>query len=225
MDEKTKEILEQQMTRFHVQKSTQRTSVDLKVDLKEEGKYFRAAFLKAEPKFDITRADKNILNSIFAWVWKLDWCNKLGLDYDKGLFLYGSLGLGKTMTLRALQIYMNRLKAKGFDDNRLGMYRRSASVLANLFAVDGQPALIQYTTDNLCVDELGREPIPTSSYGTKMNVLQYLFQLRYERRKEYVTHVTTNLTMDKIVPIYGDYIADRFLEMFNFIEFKGDSLR
>ncbi len=204
-----------------MQESTQRTSVDLK----EEGRYFREAFLKVEPNFDITCADRDILNSIFAWVWKLDSCNKLGLDYNKGLCLYGSLGVGKSMTLKALQAYMNHLKDKGYNDYRLGMYWRSASVLANLYAVDGQPALIQYSTDNLCVDELGREPIPASNYGTKMNVMQFLFQLRYDWRNECVTHVTTNLTMDKIAPIYGDYIADRFLEMFNFIEFKGNSLR
>ena len=35
----------------------------------------------------------------------------------------------------------------------------------------------------------------------------------------------TNLGIDKIAPMYGDYIADRFLEMFNFVEFKGKSLR
>lgn len=199
------------------------TSADF--DTKLEAQRFRNAFKAVEPRFDAERADKDILNSIFAWVWKLDWCNHLGLDYNKGLCLYGSLGLGKSMTVKALQVYMNNLIARGFEDYRLGMYWKSASVLANIYAADGQAALIQYSVDNLCVDELGREPIPASNYGTKMNVLQFLFQLRYENRKECVTHVTTNLTMDKITSVYGEYIADRFLEMFNFVEFKGKSLR
>ena len=155
----------------------------------------------------------------------MDWFNHLGLDYNKGLCLYGPLGVGKSLTLKAMQHYMNSLTGRGFDDYRLGMYWKSASELANLYATDGQPSLIQYSVDNLCVDELGREPIPASNYGTKMNVLQFLFQLRYDHRKECVTHITTNLSMDKISTIYGAYIADRFLEMFNFIEFKGNSLR
>lgn len=221
MDEKTMTALKAQTTRFHAQESTQRTSVDLK----REAELFRDAFYEAEPNFDPLKADTDILNSIFAWVWKLDCYNTLKLDYGKGLCLYGSLGLGKSMTLKALQRYMNGLMRRGRKDYRLGMRWKSASELANIYAVDGQPALISYATDNLCVDELGREPNPASNYGTKMNVLQFLFQLRYDKRKEFVTHVTTNLPIDRIAPEYGDYIADRFLEMFNFIEFKGVSLR
>ena len=39
--------------------------------------FFRAAFLKVEPRFDPKLADRNILNSLFAWVWKLDDYNML----------------------------------------------------------------------------------------------------------------------------------------------------
>jgi altronate hydrolase len=70
-----------------------------------------------------------------------------------------------------------------------------------------------------------REPIPASNYGTKMNVLQFLFQLRYDKRRSTITHITTNLTPDRLEPLYGDYVADRCKEMFNFIEFNGESLR
>ena len=77
----------------------------------------------------------------------------------------------------------------------------------------------------LFVDELGREPNPASSSGTKMNVLQFLMQIRYDNRYSCVTHATTNLPLCEIETVYGKYIADRYLEMFNFIEFKGKSLR
>ena len=40
-----------------------------------------------------------------------------------------------------------------------------------------------------------------------------------------VTHITTNLKPEDIAQYYGEYIADRCWEMFNFIEFKGASLR
>ena len=205
-----------------MQESTSPTSA---VEIKQEAERYRNAFTRVCPSFDAKKADRDILNSVFAWVWRLDEYNKLGLDYDKGLCFYGPCGLGKSMTLRAVQVYMNNLKSRGFEDWRLGMWWKSASELANMYAVDGQPSLIQYSVDNLCVDELGREPIPASNYGTKMNVLQFLFQLRYDHRRECVTHVTTNLTLTEISSLYGEYIADRLLEMFNFVEFKGGSLR
>ena len=221
MNPKTQQTLQEQVTRFREQPSTPQKSVDMN----KEAVYFGAAFRKVEPRFDPKLADKDILRSIFAWVWKNDEYNTLRLDYNKGLCFFGTLGLGKSITMRAMQQYMNYLKRRDFKDPRLGMWMLSASELANKFAIDGQPAIIPYSVDNLCVDELGREPLPASNYGTKMNVLQFLFQLRYDKRRTFFTHITTNLTMEEIAPKYGDYIADRFLEMFNFIEFKGKSLR
>ena len=78
---------------------------------------------------------------------------------------------------------------------------------------------------NLVIDEFGREPNPASNYGTKMNVLQFVLQLRYDHRRTSVTHITTNMSIEDIEPNYGDYVADRCKEMFNFIEFSGRSLR
>ena len=210
-----------------MQPSTPRISVDWA----KEMAFFRAAFLKVEPRFDPKLADRNILNSLFAWVWKLDEYNKLKLDYNKGFCFYGDLGLGKSMTLQALRQYRNGLvsrnESKREDFRMKGTWLKAASELANIFSVDGQPALIKYTTDeiNLIIDELGREPRPAKYFGTELNVIQFVLQLRYDHRRDSVTHITTNLKLEDIAQKYGAYIADRCLEMFNFIEFKGASLR
>ena len=227
MDPKTQQTLQKQVTRFRERPSTPQKSVDMV----KEANYFLAAFRKVEPRFDSTLIDKDILKSIFAWVWKNDEYNTLKLDYEKGLYLYGALGLGKSMTLQAVRQYRNSVHARyesTHDDFRMkGIWLKSASELANIYAVDGLPGLVPYTDEriNLIIDELGREPVPAMYYGMKQNVLQLVLQLRYDHRRTSVTHVTTNLTMEEIAPKYGDYIADRFLEMFNFIEFKGKSLR
>ena len=203
----------------------------ISVDWAKEMAFFRAAFLKVEPRFDPKLADRNILNSLFAWVWKLDEYNKLKLDYNKGFCFYGDIGLGKSMTLQALRQYRNGLvsrnESKREDFRMKGTWLKAASELANIFSVDGQPALVKYTTDeiNLIIDELGREPRPAKYYGTELNVIQFVLQLRYDHRRDSVTHITTNLKLEDIAQKYGAYIADRCLEMFNFIEFKGASLR
>jgi DNA replication protein DnaC len=202
----------------------------ISVDWAKEMAFFRAAFLKVEPRFDPKLADRNILNSLFAWVWKLDEYNKLKLDYNKGFCFYGDIGLGKSMTLQALRQYRNGLvsrnESKREDFRMKGTWLKAASELANIFSVDGQPALIKYTTDeiNLIIDELGREPRPAKYFGTELNVIQFVLQLRYDHRRDSVTHITTNLKLEDIAQKYGAYIADRCLEMFNFIEFKGASL-
>lgn len=200
------------------------------VDFNIESQIFRSCLLKVEPKFDIAKGDRRVLNSIFAWIWRRDNINVLGLDYDKGFYLYGPLGRGKTMTMLATRKYMNSVFARHKhmqEDYRLKAWWKTASELANIYAADGQPALMQYTAQdvNLVIDEFGREPNPANNYGTKMNVLQFVLQLRYDHRRTSVTHITTNMRLEDIEPRYGDYVADRCKEMFNFIEFDGDSLR
>jgi len=74
-------------------------------------------------------------------------------------------------------------------------------------------------------DEVGREPIPAKYFGNDLNVMQYIFGIRYELRKLVKTHVTTNVRKESIPILYGDYIFDRLNEMFNFIEIKGESRR
>lgn len=216
--------------RSRVREYTPPPSTTPTLDIEVEKKRFVVAFQKVEPRFDIKKANMSVLRSLFAWVLRLDEYNDLHLDYNKGLFFYGPLGLGKSMTMLALRKYMNHIQAAYPDrreDYRLTAYMKSASELANIYAVDGQPALIAYADPerNLVIDEFGREPCPAKYYGTEMNVLQFLLQLRYDHRRVSVTHVTTNMSLDEIAPKYGAYVADRCLEMFNFIEFKGESLR
>lgn len=227
MENSIQHLLQEQVTRFQMQSSTPPTSVDWA----KEMAHFHAAFLKVEPRFDPKLADRNILNSLFAWVWRLNECNTLNLNFDKGFWFYGDLGLGKSMTLQALRQYRNGLvtrhESKQDDFRMKGTWLKSAGELANIFSVEGQSALVKFTSDdiNLIIDEVGREPMPAKYYGTELNVIQFILQLRYDHRRDSVTHITTNLKLEDIGQKYGAYIADRCLEMFNFIEFKGASLR
>ena len=72
---------------------------------------------------------------------------------------------------------------------------------------------------NLAIDEVGREPMDAKHFGTGINAIQTVLQLRYEQRYCFYTHMTTNLDPDKeFSQRYGDYIADRVKEMFNVIK-------
>ena len=199
--------------------------------MEDEFEYFKGVIKDIEPRFDMDKVDIDIMSSTFAWVWKCNEMNTLEWDYKKGLFFYGSLGRGKSLILYGLREYLRRVRSRYSryheTDYRLGMYWQSASQLANKYAYDGLYEIQEYIEPGCClfIDELGREPNPASNYGTKMNVLQFILQLRYDNRRSCVTHVTTNLKLDEIASHYGDYVADRCLEMFNFAEFTGKSFR
>lgn len=199
------------------------------IDMHRETLMFKAALDKQCPsgEFSISPDKRDLVRSVFAWVWKNDKMNICGLDYRKGLFLFGPIGTGKSTLLRGLQVYMNTIKSRRLvKDYRLGFFWKSAGELANNYAGSGQEKLLQWTVDcNLMIDELGREPRPAKHYGTELNVIQFLLQLRYDHRMENVTHLTSNISPADVMPMYGDYISDRFREMFNIIEWGGESRR
>lgn len=199
------------------------------IDLRREASIFKAELDKLCPsgEYVIDPDKRNLVNSVLAWVWKYDPWNICRLDYRKGLFLYGPVGTGKSTLLKGLQKYMNSIKRRDIlKDHRIGFFWKSASELANSYAGDGQEKLLQWCSDcNLLIDELGREPRPAKHYGTELNVIQFLLQLRYDHRMSDVTHLTSNIRPEDVMPMYGDYISDRFREMFNIIHWGGESKR
>lgn len=180
-----------------------------------------------EPQFVVDDRNKALLAALYKWVW-----GTCGLfDPLKGLLLWGPIGVGKSALLKGLQRYYGKINQYCYgSDNIMGFKLTSAAEIALLYAEKGMSGIAQYTDRNcmchLAIDELGREPMDAKHYGTGINVVQVILQLRYEVRRGVITLATTNLNPDtEFEKVYGDYIADRTKEMFNVIEIKGNSRR
>lgn len=173
------------------------------------------------PKFKITDENREILNEIYNYV---NGKSKL-LDATKGIWFWGAIGTGKS-TLMKILAEVQRTNSEGFKCV-------NCSELATKFSAHGLDALNESTFNEVLsakpvergFDEVGREPIPAKYFGNELNVVQYIFGMRYELRNSVKTHVTTNIKKEAIPILYGDYIFDRLNEMFNFIELKGVSNR
>ena len=171
--------------------------------------------------FVVDDSNRNLLNDLFMYV------NDSGnLDYKKGIWLWGDIGTGKSSIMKILGEVL-RLKNQGYKTV-------NCTTLSAGYSTHGIHALNESTYNetslgcnpvNRCFDELGREPIPSSHFGTQLNVMQYVFQVRYELRNEVRTFVTTNMNPSGIRQLYGSYISDRADEMFNIVELKGVSRR
>lgn len=181
-----------------------------------------------EPLFVVDDRNRALLSALYSWVW-----NKNGLFHpSKGLLFWGPIGVGKSALLKGLQRYYGKINqyCYGFDGNNIGFKLTSAAEIALIYAEKGMSGMAQYTDRShmchLAIDELGREPMDAKHYGTGINVVQTILQLRYEVRREFITLATTNLNPDtEFEGIYGDYIADRVKEMFNVVQIKGQSRR
>lgn len=150
-------------------------------------------------------------------------------DLTKGMYLYGSYGVGKTTLMYAINSCINTiapLDGSGKKVNPNAFMSASIETIVEHFKKEGN--LVRFGYDEVkrhfCIHEFGKKTTE-KIYGTEVNsIIESLFMIRYELYQEgYLTHVTSNYSpFDIDIPAI---IMDRMVEMFNFVEIKGDSLR
>lgn len=159
--------------------------------------------------------------------------NTLGqkMDLTKGIFLFGSVGVGKT---RVMEL---------FQSNKLQCYQVvSCRKIVSEFIKNGDEVILPLSTqsyhfaksiDNfwqesmgMCFDDLGTESDSAQNYGNRRNVLEQIILDRYDNHLPFhQTHITSNLTPAMIKDRYGDRVNSRMREMFNLIEISGPDRR
>lgn len=144
-------------------------------------------------------------------------------DLTKGLFLMGTVGVGKTTIMEFFkqnQIFSYRMEScrkieekislEGEEYLRTCSYNIQISTNANYFG---------HQEIGLCFDDLGTED-NSKHYGKERNVMAEIILNRYDNRLPMnSTHITTNLTGKQITERYGTRVTDRIKQMFNIIQF------
>jgi DNA replication protein DnaC len=149
-------------------------------------------------------------------------------DLDKGLFLYGVFGVGKTLFYKVFRAYLN---AHGRGLNAI-----TADELAAEYTLNGFPAIMKYSSVRemegfkpceLLIDDLGQGANHVKFYGSHTDVIVEILQRRYRVFTDAYkrTFISTNLQPSEIKDLYGEYIASRMREMFNIVLFHGTDKR
>lgn len=173
--------------------------------------------------FKIIEANRTTLNGLFYYFNG----NTGTFDINKGIYMFGNFGCGKTSLFGLFSKYLSiyfPFSEYGFGnvsvEEIVDEYKKNN--LTEKFVISensNQP--IRY-----CFHEIGKE-INEKYYGTDINqVLNSLMMRRYEIFQKYgtVTHVTSNFHPREL-KCFDDAVKDRMKQMFNFVEWKGDSFR
>jgi len=180
------------------------------------------------PKYVIDGRNEYVLYTIMRYFLQDPEFNEYGkvknaASVDKGLLIYGPYGVGKSLLFEILHkvgrelitkrgcndIWFNCISAGSFVEQ----YMNAARETINTFSIKN------YNTGNLYIDDLGFEE-------KAFNKTELLGELLFERnRKKVKTFVTTNLKPSEIAERYGERIGDRLPEMFNIIQWNGESFR
>jgi len=157
--------------------------------------------------------------------------NESEYSLKKGIYLYGNFGVGKTVTFKIIQRLLSVISPLDWSGKKInanGFMITSLEQIIETYKADGNMDYFGYRRESkpihLCINEFGK-PINEKIYGTQANELIYsLFMIRYELfQTGILTHVTSNFRPEKLK--IEQIVKDRMVEMFNFIEVKGESLR
>jgi DNA replication protein DnaC len=153
------------------------------------------------------------------------------MDLNKGLFLFGSVGVGKTKLMELFMknkrccyklISCRKVVSEYVKYGHEVIEPMSHSLTPFVKNIDNffQPV------EGICFDDLGTESESANNYGNKKNVFEQILLDRYDNGLDFhETHITSNLNPQMIKERYGDRVVSRMREMFNIIELKGSDRR
>jgi DNA replication protein DnaC len=163
--------------------------------------------------YKIDKINSHALDQYFLWLRGSD---QFEGNVKKGIVLIGNYGTGKTTFARIMARVYSSMANKNF-------HFLSTIELTGIIK-SGNKDLDFYSTRPLVLDEIGREVDKVVDYGTTRKPVEELLTMRYNK-DIILTFGTSNFDYKDLCDRYGNYLGDRFKEMFNFIIMDGESRR
>jgi len=169
-------------------------------------------------KFQLDKEDESKILQLSGYKYKTEpLLEEFNMDKEKGLFLAGPVGCGKTSFMHILKGDKKNNEFRIISAIQIvEEYKKNNSSMPN--------SLVNVKI--LCIDDIGREPL-LNSFGTVVNVIANLIRERYNKAEfgnGEITHATTNFSVEFLNEKYGDDITSRFNSLFNPILFPNNSI-
>jgi len=224
MNGKIKELIEKAKLEFAATQKSKRIFFDCSpIDFKEL--FLLKANIELSKRnysleFLVDDSNKSVINQLYYYFVGSE---KFEGDLQKGIFLGGTLGTGKTLIMKSFCETWN-----SFQKTIITQYtsREAAElIIKNIprFGKHEDFPQIDYLKAPIYIDDIGKEPLKVIEYGTEICPMNDLLSKRYD--KYALTFITGNYNLDTLADTYNKTIADRMKEMFNIIILKGDSRR
>lgn len=185
---------------------------------KEAKEYFK----KMNRKFIVDESNKSFLKLISLYFSNNpEFEKESDGELRKGLLIYGVCGTGKSSIFDIIQKISLKYKL-----GSLWFKNVSVHDVITQYNMNGEDIVKTHITGAIHFDDLGTEKL-ANSWGVREKLMGRILEIRYNAFKKngIKTFVTTNLTIEKLESYYGQRVADRLYEMFNFIELGGSSRR
>lgn len=151
-----------------------------------------------------------------------------GFSLNKGILLAGDVGCGKTVIMSLFRFNQVCCYAQNDCLEISREFRQQTSgqdviarYVGNVKSSDKSITLGQEHLGRF-FDDLGAEG-NARNFGNEINVMAEIILGRYSQVPHYMTHFTTNLTLEGLRECYGDRVYDRLREMCNVMMFPASA--
>ncbi len=185
---------------------------------------------KIPNKLIINESNKKILLILLAYfTGDFEMIEKYNIDKNKGLYLCGDYGTGKTLIFSALYDFtsfvgINKFKFYSSIDIITETSKNGVETIEKFqknFSEGKTNAFHCYIDDIASVNE------KINHFGNQYNIMELLILSRYEAYTKYrkLTFFSSNLYPKQLKQTYNERIIERLREMCNIIELTGKTLR
>jgi len=144
------------------------------------------------------------------------------LPINRGLYIYGARGTGKTEVIDALRIFAaNNKLQKQFISSRMSDIYQAAKA-----DKDFDPVTVNVQFDRI-FDEFARFTGPVKRFGDDLDINEAIMEQREARYKSYgqLTILISNGSKEQVEPVLSSMLFDRVRSFTSDVHFEGESKR
>lgn len=216
--------------------------INNKISAKEFEEAFKIAAKKhiKNETFEFTESNKFLLNNFYFWLTRQPFKNidpETGKiqnakekDFDKGFYIAGGTGTGKTTIIKILsdviKFFNIEYLAPGGRKIKLSPNCISSKMFVQDFIKNGYNSTL-WLRCSLCIDDLGAEPETSQYMGNNTNVCDDIIFNRSEQDSDKITWITSNypINYQPFINRYGDRFKSRIISMCNYYTLTGKDFR